>query len=257
MVDIYYLNSQSKQVSAAQNCNQSLEPLKICAIFPHRIRQSMLEMTMSGIGTLYIISAPSGAGKSSLISALLNKSGHESQLQVSVSHTTRAPRNGEHNGQHYHFVDVAEFKQLIEENVFFEWAEVFGNYYGTSRTVIEQQLAKGIDVFLDIDWQGARQVKNLMPQAQGIFILPPSRPELERRLIGRGQDSDEIIASRMEKAVSEMSHHDEYEYLIINDDFEQALSDFSAIIISNRLKQSQQAIKHCDMLKDLLAESLK
>lgn len=212
---------------------------------------------MSAIGTLYIVSAPSGAGKSSLISALLSKSIHENQLQVSVSHTTRAPRNGEQDGQHYHFVDVAEFKQLIEEGVFFEWAEVFGNYYGTSRTVIEQQLAKGIDVFLDIDWQGARQVKKLMPQAQGIFILPPSRSELERRLIGRGQDSDEIIAARMDKAVSEMSHHDEYEYLIINDDFEQALSEFSVIITSNRLKQSQQVIKHCDMLKDLLAESLK
>ncbi|NRA82465.1 MAG: guanylate kinase [Gammaproteobacteria bacterium] len=205
-------------------------------------------------GTLYIVSAPSGAGKSSLISALLKQNSAEKNLQVSVSHTTRDPRVGENNGEHYHFVAVDQFKQLIEEGVFFEWAEVFGNYYGTSKTVIEQQLAKGIDVFLDIDWQGARQVKELMPQAKGIFILPPSRAELENRLIGRGQDSTEIIASRMQKAISEMSHFNEYEYLIINDDFEQALVDFSAIIRGNRLSQSQQSIKFCDMLKDLLAE---
>ena len=208
---------------------------------------------MSVTGTLYIVSAPSGAGKSSLISALLKNSNDDKKLQVSVSHTTRQPRVGENNGEHYHFVAVDQFKQLIADGVFFEWAEVFGNYYGTSRTVIEQQLAQGIDVFLDIDWQGARQVKKLMPQAQGVFILPPSRAELEQRLIGRGQDSAEIIASRMQKAVSEMSHYDEYEYLIINDNFEQALVDFNAIIKCNRVKQSQQAIKHCDMLKELLS----
>jgi len=206
-------------------------------------------------GTLYIVSAPSGAGKSSLISGLLKHS--DDQLQVSVSHTTRQPRPGEVDGEHYHFVTVEQFKQLITQDVFFEWAEVFGNYYGTSRTVIELQLSQGIDIFLDIDWQGARQVKKLMPLAQGIFILPPSKPELESRLIGRGQDSAEIIAARMTKAVSEMSHFNEYEYLIVNDDFDQALTDFSAIIKANRLKESQQAIKHCDMLKELLAEQLK
>jgi guanylate kinase len=208
---------------------------------------------MAALGTLYIVSAPSGAGKSSLISALINKN-TQNNLQVSVSHTTRAPRIGEENGTHYHFVDVEQFKALIDDGVFFEWAQVFSNYYGTSRTVIEQQLAKGIDVFLDIDWQGARQVKELMPQAKGIFIMPPSRTELERRLVGRGTDSDEIIASRMQQAVSEMSHYDEYDYLIINDDFEQALSDFSAIIDSNRLSTAQQSLKHSDMLKDLLAQ---
>lgn len=208
---------------------------------------------MPALGTLYIVSAPSGAGKSSLISALLENNPNN-DLQVSVSHTTREPRPGEVNGQHYHFVSVNEFKDAIDEGVFFEWAEVFGNYYGTSRTVIEQQLANGIDVFLDIDWQGARQVKELMPQAKGIFILPPSRSELERRLIGRGTDSDDVIAGRMSKAVSEMSHYDEYDYLIVNDSFEQALQDFSAIIKANRMIVTQQAIKHCDMLKDLLAE---
>ena len=253
MADIYYLNSQSKQVSAAQNCNQSLEPLKICAIFPHRIRQSMLEMTMSVIGTLYIISAPSGAGKSSLISALLNKSGHESQLQVSVSHTTRAPRNGEHNGQHYHFVDVAEFKQLIEENVFFEWAEVFGNYYGTSRTVIEQQLAKGIDVFLDIDWQGEQQVRMKKPEVTTIYISPPSRQELENRLRTRGQDSEEIIQSRMAQATAECSHFQEFDYIIVNDEFEQASNELTTIVNNQRLKRSQQCEKYNDLFNDLLA----
>jgi len=208
---------------------------------------------MAALGTLYIVSAPSGAGKSSLISALIEKN-TDNNLQVSVSHTTREPRSGETDGNHYHFVDVEAFKTLIDEGVFFEWAQVFNNYYGTSRTVIEQQLEKGIDVFLDIDWQGARQVKKLMPQAKGIFIMPPSRSELERRLIGRGTDSDEVISSRMQQAVSEMSHYDEYDYLIINDDFEQALADFSAIIGGNRLSNAQQSLKHCDMLKDLLAQ---
>ncbi|MGB0835108.1 MAG: guanylate kinase [Psychrobium sp.] len=208
---------------------------------------------MAALGTLYIVSAPSGAGKSSLISALIQKNTNN-DLQVSVSHTTRQPRPGEENGVHYHFVDVEQFKSLIDEGVFFEWAQVFDNYYGTSRTVIEGQLANGIDVFLDIDWQGARQVKELMPQAKGIFIMPPSRTELERRLVGRGTDSDEVIASRMQQAVSEMSHYDEYDYLIINDDFEQALVDFSAIINGNRLARAQQSLKHSDMLKDLLAQ---
>ena len=207
---------------------------------------------MAALGTLYIVSAPSGAGKSSLISALIEKN-TQNNLQVSVSHTTRAPRTGEENGIHYHFVNVDAFKALIDDNVFFEWAQVFDNYYGTSRTVIEEQLAKGINVFLDIDWQGARQVKKLMPQAKGIFIMPPSRTELERRLVGRGTDSEEVINSRMQQAVSEMSHFDEYDYLIINDDFEQALSDFSAIIECNRLYTNQQLLKHSDMLKDLLA----
>lgn len=208
---------------------------------------------MAALGTLYIVSAPSGAGKSSLISALIQKNTNN-DLQVSVSHTTRQPRPGEENGVHYHFVDVEQFKSLIDEGMFFEWAQVFDNYYGTSRTVIEEQLANGIDVFLDIDWQGARQVKELMPQAKGIFIMPPSRTELERRLVGRGTDSDEVIASRMQQAVSEMSHYDEYDYLIINDDFEQALVDFSAIINGNRLARAQQSLKHSDMLKDLLAQ---
>ena len=135
---------------------------------------------MTARGNLFIVSAPSGAGKSSLISALLKDK--PADMQVSVSHTTRAPRPGEVDGQHYHFVNVEQFKALIAENAFFEWAEVFGNYYGTSRHVIEHTLTQGIDVFLDIDWQGAEQVKAVMPEAVGVFILPPSKAELERRL---------------------------------------------------------------------------
>ena len=202
-------------------------------------------------GNLFIVSAPSGAGKSSLISALLKDK--PSDMQVSVSHTTRQPRPGEVNGQHYHFVSIEEFKALIAANAFFEWAEVFGNYYGTSRTVIEQTLAKGIDVFLDIDWQGAEQVKKLMPEAIGVFILPPSKNELARRLTGRGQDSQDVIDSRMAQAVSEMSHYTQYDFVIVNDDFDTALVDLQAIIRSQRLTCASQSHTHNGMLVDLLA----
>jgi len=206
---------------------------------------------MSQLGTLYIISAPSGAGKSSLINALLaeERSWH---VQVSVSHTTRAPRVGENNGEHYHFVDVESFKSLIEKKAFFEWAEVFGNYYGTSRITIEQALQQGTDIFLDIDWQGAQQVREMMPEAVGIFILPPNRDELESRLNKRGQDSSEIIAKRMSQAQSEMSHYNEYDYLIINDDFKLASKELSQIVSALRNKQSKQSIVHQTMIAELL-----
>ena len=204
-------------------------------------------------GTLYIVSAPSGAGKSSLINALLQKD-TTSDLKVSVSHTTRNPRPGENHTEHYHFVSINEFKALIEKNAFLEYAEVFGNFYGTSRLWIEEQLNQGIDVFLDIDWQGARQIRKLMPLAKSLFILPPSRDELERRLQGRGQDSNEVIAKRMSKAQSEMSHHNEYDYLIVNDDFDTALTDFDAIIRAERLKQDKQTAKYNETLAALLAE---
>lgn len=207
---------------------------------------------MTARGNLFIVSAPSGAGKSSLISALLQDK--PADKQVSVSHTTRKPRLGEVNGQHYHFVTTEEFKALIAENAFFEWAEVFGNYYGTSRKVIEQTLTDGIDVFLDIDWQGAQQVKKVMSEAIGIFILPPSRAELEKRLTGRGQDSSEVIAGRMAQAASEISHYDEYDFIIINDDFDTALADLVAIIRSQRLTGASQIHALNDMIKDLLAD---
>ncbi|WP_028773473.1 guanylate kinase [Shewanella waksmanii] len=207
---------------------------------------------MTARGNLFIISAPSGAGKSSLLSAILKDK--PADMQVSVSHTTRQPRNGENNGEHYHFVSVDEFKALIEQGAFFEWAEVFGNYYGTSRQVIEAKLAEGVDIFLDIDWQGAQQVKQMMPEAIGVFILPPSKAELERRLTGRGQDSAEVIAGRMAQATSEISHYNEYDFIIVNDDFEQAQVDLKAIIRSQRLTGASQIQAQNDMLKDLLAD---
>ncbi|WP_205439090.1 guanylate kinase [Edwardsiella tarda] len=204
-------------------------------------------------GTLYIVSAPSGAGKSSLIQALL-KTQPAYDSRVSVSHTTRASRPGEQHGEHYYFVSVDEFQAMIARDDFLEHAEVFGNYYGTSRQAIEKVLAQGIDVFLDIDWQGARQVCNKMPQARSIFILPPSREELARRLHGRGQDSDEVIAGRMAKAVSEMSHYSEYDYLIINDDFDVALQDLRTIIRAERLRRERQQLRHDALISKLLAD---
>ncbi|MBX9447962.1 guanylate kinase [Dickeya chrysanthemi] len=204
-------------------------------------------------GTLYIVSAPSGAGKSSLIQALL-KTQPLYDTQVSISHTTRAMRPGEVHGEHYFFVSVDEFRKMIEEDDFLEYAEVFGNYYGTSRAAIEQVLSTGVDVFLDIDWQGARQIRERMPQARSIFILPPSQEELERRLRGRGQDSEEVIARRMKQAVAEMSHYAEYDYLIVNDDFDLALSDLKTIIRAERLRLSRQKVRHDALITKLLAD---
>ncbi|MGL5814769.1 MAG: guanylate kinase [Aeromonas sp.] len=208
---------------------------------------------MAQQGTLYIISSPSGAGKSSLLNALLTQHNDAGKMQLSVSHTTRTTRPGETHGVHYHFVAVDEFKALIERGDFLEWAEVFGNYYGTSRAAIEACLSQGIDVFLDIDWQGARQIREQMP-TKSIFILPPSREELERRLVGRGQDSAEVIRGRMEKAIAEMVHYDEYDYVIINEDFEQALFQLRAIIECQRLELHQQQQAQQNLLQQLLAE---
>lgn len=205
------------------------------------------------LGNLFILAAPSGAGKSSLIKALLEKYS-DSPLQVSVSHTTRKPRPGEVDGQHYHFVSREEFEDLIEQGVFFEYAEVFGNYYGTSRVTIEQTLDKGIDVFLDIDWQGARQVKALLPDTCTVFILPPSTDVLQQRLTSRGQDSDEVIASRMREAVSEMSHYHEFDYVLVNDDFATALDELDAIVTGQRLRTVKQQLRHSDLIADLVGD---
>jgi len=200
-------------------------------------------------GNLFILSAPSGAGKSSLISALLEK---HSDMKVSVSHTTRSPRPGEENGVHYHFVSVDEFKALIEKNDFFEWAQVFDNYYGTSKQAIESQLEAGIDVFLDIDWQGAQQIRKLVDDVETIFILPPSKEELESRLNNRGQDSAEVIAGRMAKAQSETSHYNEYDYVVVNDDFDTALTEIETIVMAKRLSLKSQAVRHQALLENLL-----
>ena len=205
-------------------------------------------------GNLYILSAPSGAGKSSLISALL-ASDSSTQKMVSVSHTTRAPRPGEVEGVHYYFVSKEEFESLIEQDLFLEYAKVFGgNYYGTSLPAIEENLAKGIDVFLDIDWQGAQQIRKKVSSVKSIFILPPSLPELERRLIGRGQDSEEVISERMSKAISEISHYDEYDYVIVNDDFEKALKDLQSILQSERLTKDYQQKQNAMLIQQLLAK---
>lgn len=204
-------------------------------------------------GTLYIVSAPSGAGKSSLISALL-KDNLRYDMKVSVSHTTRPARAGEQDGTHYHFVDIAEFTRLQTENVFLEHAEIFGNFYGTSRLWIEDMLATGTDIFLDIDWQGAQQIRRQLPMAKSIFILPPNREELERRLHTRAQDTKDVISKRMAEAYSEISHFNEYDYVIINDDFDVALNDIKAIVIAERMKQDKQASKYRDMLDRLLTQ---
>lgn len=203
-----------------------------------------------GIGTLFTVSAPSGAGKTSLLEALVGRS---PDLQVSVSHTTRARRSGETDGVNYHFVDRATFQAMLADGAFLEHAEVFGNYYGTSATWVEEQLASGIDVILEIDWQGAGQVKKLMPATQSIFILPPSRETLYERLKGRGQDDDETISTRMAQAVSEMSHYVEYDYLVVNADFERAVSDLAAIVASQTLRTASQTVRHATLLQRLLA----
>ena len=201
-------------------------------------------------GTLYIVSAPSGAGKTSLVKALTDA---DRNIRVSVSHTTRAMRPGEAHGVNYHFVEHVEFKSLIAQGDFLEHAEVFGNFYGTSRSALQQTLDQGIDLILEIDWQGAQQVRKLMPEARSIFILPPSQQALRQRLNNRGQDSDEIIEGRMKEAVSEMAHFDEYDYLIINDEFAEALEDLKAIFRANRLEQKVQQQRHAALLGELLA----
>jgi guanylate kinase len=202
-------------------------------------------------GNLFILSAPSGAGKSSLINALLEQESSR-PMQVSVSHTTREPRPGEQEGKHYHFVSIAAFKQNIKKNAFYEYAEVFDNYYGTSEAAIDVQLAQGIDVFLDIDWQGAQQVRMKKPSVTTVFISPPSKQELENRLRGRGQDNEDIITSRMAKAQGECSHFQEFDYIIINDDFKQALTDLTTIVNNQRLKRGQQVAQHKVLLDELI-----
>lgn len=204
-----------------------------------------------GRGNLYIISAPSGAGKTSLISALLESVG--SGLVLSISHTTRKPRPGEVDGRDYHFVEIRTFQRMIEDDAFLEYAEVFDNFYGTSRRGIETQLSQGLDVILEIDWQGAQQVRQVLPEAVSIFILPPSRQALEERLRDRGQDDAAIIERRMRDAVDEMSHYREYEYLVINDVFQAALNELSSIIHSYRLQQPAQSARHATLLASLLA----
>lgn len=196
-------------------------------------------------GILFVVSAPSGAGKSSLINAVLAE---DRNLALSISHTTRAPRPGERDGVEYHFVAAAAFQAMTERGEFLETAEVHGNRYGTAQKWIEKTLGQGRDVLLEIDWQGARQVRKFYPDAVSAFILPPSMAELERRLRARGQDRDEVIRQRLANAAEEMSHVAEFDYVIINTDFEEARRDLAALVRAARLTLIRQSARHPEML---------
>lgn len=203
-------------------------------------------------GMLIVVSAPSGGGKTSLVNALLKS---DENLCVSVSHTTRPSRPGEKGGVNYHFIDTAGFQALVERGEFLEHAEVFGNQYGTSKSSVATNLAAGQDVILEIDWQGARQIQtSYTAELLSIFILPPSQEALRQRLRGRGQDNDEVIDARMAKAISEMSHYRDYEYLVINDEFDHALADMRSILRSRRLKRNYQESHQQGLLDSLLSE---
>ena len=209
-----------------------------------------MPVTTPSRANLLTVSAPSGAGKTSLVKALVESS---EQLQVSVSHTTRLMRQGEVDGVNYHFIDHPQFQQMLAQDGFLEHAEVFGNYYGTSKAWLDQTLASGIDVILEIDWQGAQQVVKLLPETVSIFILPPSKAALRERLTDRGQDDDSIIDQRMAQASSEMSHHGEADFLIINDQFDQALEDLKALRRSLHLRRHSQQQRQQALLQELLS----
>ncbi|BAP57708.1 guanylate kinase [Thioploca ingrica] len=201
-------------------------------------------------GTLFTVCAPSGAGKTSLVNALVASLDN---LTVSVSHTTRQPRPGEKNGVNYHFVTEDDFIHMLTCNLFLEHAQVYDHYYGTSQRWLLEHLHTGTDVILEIDWQGAQQVRRLKPDTVTIFILPPSREVLERRLRSRGKDSEAVIAQRLQAAVDDISHYVEFDYLVVNDDFSQAVKDLQAIVHSQRLTQLAHAPKLEKLLTDLLS----
>ena len=195
------------------------------------------------------MAAPSGGGKTSLINALLEQ---DRQVKLSVSHTTRPPRPGERDGVHYHFVDQASFLNLVGQGAFLEHARVFDYYYGTGRMEVERQLKAGFDVLLDIDWQGARQIRASFPSCCGIFIIPPSLDVLRQRLIARGQDSKDVIQRRMRDAQSEISHWSEFDFIIINDVFDEALADMQSIIRHGKLKRPENEVQSREILAELL-----
>lgn len=199
-------------------------------------------------GTLIIITAPSGAGKTTLVGGLLAR---DSRVKLSVSYTTRAPRDGEADGQHYHFVDIATFRNMRDRGEFLEWAEVHGNYYGTSKAWIREQTGAGADILLEIDWQGAQQVRKAFAEVVGVFVLPPSFEVLEQRLRGRGTDSDDVISRRLLGARGEMRHVGEFDYVILNDVLEEAIGDLVAIVRASRLRYSRQRARHSHYLEFL------
>ena len=203
-------------------------------------------------GTLYIVAAPSGAGKSSIVNATLARDPH---ISLSISFTSRAMRPGEVNGKHYHFVPAAEFEQMIAAGDFFEHALVHGDWKGTARQSVEPQLAAGKDVLLEIDWQGARQVRDKVPEAVSVFILPPSREALDQRMRKRGQDSEAVMAQRLAAAQEEMSHYDEFDYVVVNEDFDTAVAEMCAIFRASRLRRERQAERHAALIARLLREA--
>jgi guanylate kinase len=198
-------------------------------------------------GNLFVVVAPSGAGKTSLVTALLER---DANISLSISFTTRAPREGEADGRDYHFVPRPRFEAMIAEGDFLEHAQVYGNYYGTSRKWIEEQLAGDHDVLLEIDWQGAAQVRRLFPGMAGIFILPPSMAELARRLQGRGTEAADAIQRRLASAREEISHVLEFEYIIVNDRFDEALLDLLGIVRASRVARARQSIRHAKLINE-------
>ena len=201
-------------------------------------------------GTLFIVAAPSGAGKSSIVNACLKRF---PDIALSISFTSRAPRPNERHAEHYHFISEAEFRRMIDAGDFFEWANVHGDLKGTARQSVEPQLAAGRDVLVEIDWQGAQQVRKHVPDAVGIFILPPSRQALEDRMRKRGQDSEETIARRLANAREEMSHYGEFDYVIVNEVFDTAVGEMCAIVTASRLRRAQQTARHEGLIRTLLA----
>jgi guanylate kinase len=202
-------------------------------------------------GTLYIVAAPSGAGKSSIVNAVLAR---DPNISLSISFTSRQPRPGERHAEHYHFIDAAEFKAMVAAGDFFEHALVHGDWKGTARQSVEPQLMAGRDVLLEIDWQGARQVRARIPDAVSVFILPPSRAALEQRMRKRGQDSEAVIAQRLAAAREEMSHYGEFDFVIVNEDFETAVGEMCSIFTASRLRKDAQVARHARLITSLLVD---
>ena len=202
-------------------------------------------------GTLYIVAAPSGAGKSSIVNAVLAR---DPNISLSISFTSRQPRPGERHAEHYHFIDAAEFEAMVAAGDFFEHALVHGDWKGTARQSVEPQLMGGRDVLLEIDWQGARQVRSKIPDAVSVFILPPSRAALEERMRKRGQDSEAVIAQRLAAAREEMSHYGEFDYVIVNEVFEAAVADMCSIFTASRLRKDAQVARHARLITSLLVD---